>query len=332
MTIHHGPPNNKSLGDFCISINKTTATTSEVRTNKPEIPKGALVFVKTTTLYSSFLSWPGLAKPIITYNTPVASPSSTDCTWKWVEKPNYPWMTSPEYNGGYATSGLQPLQTPAPTTVAEPTRVLEEFKKLVGISPTATKITTEDFVKPGGSGTSGNKLGMVMMGNPFKKPKKAKAKKTKKSASTAGTPTQHAPGASTSTVMISSNTFKTSIPSSLSIYPDGPEYQVKGFATIENLMSGQAAIYVSQNEGYTKKELQEFFDKNAAYPEVGKPFNGIVVDRFIPQFSSEQGEVVHLQQPRLYKVLFNETNCLWLEEDVLTLMKPEDCSDEAADE
>jgi hypothetical protein len=157
-----------------------------------------------------------------------------------------------------------------------------------------------------------------MGGNPKSKNKKLKKQMKQQAQASSTTGTINLNGFTSGPITISSNLGGT-------YRPELPEYQIKGFKSISDYMSGQSPIYVTQQDGLTEDELYEIYDETLKYPEIGKPFHGIVVDRFVPRITTEQGEVVDLPRPRLYKVLINESNCLWVEETDLAPMKPEEC-------
>jgi hypothetical protein len=99
---------------------------------------------------------------------------------------------------------------------------------------------------------------------------------------------------------------------------------VEGYKSIQDYFSGNKEK-VDQEEVWTEKEIEKFESDNQPIP--GKPFNGIIVDRFIPVAKTDSGEEISMfgLVPCMYKVLFGDKNCLWLSEDKIIPMKPETC-------
>lgn len=95
-----------------------------------------------------------------------------------------------------------------------------------------------------------------------------------------------------------------------------------GYKTLNDAATGKITV-INQLEKMSSEE-----NKRLGYTEAdcwGKPFHGIIVDRFLPSNKSEGGEVLEYPQPipKLYKVLFSENHLLWCSEEQLTTMTSE---------
>lgn len=127
---------------------------------------------------------------------------------------------------------------------------------------------------------------------------------------------------STTTITINSNTTATTIDT---------EYAVYGYKTIKDYFQKNVSK-VEQKEHWTDEEIKKFSKSGLSLGYTGKPFHGIVVDKFVPKMKSEKGEEIgeaELDMPVLYKVLFGEKNLLWVLEEDLLPMKPKECAQKA---
>jgi hypothetical protein len=99
-------------------------------------------------------------------------------------------------------------------------------------------------------------------------------------------------------------------------------YIVKGFKTLKDYYSNETTT-IEQQEDWPEEEKEKI--SNSGFTVfTGKPFHGIVVDKFSPEACSERGEKVSAEEmnlPVLYKVLFGENNLLWVSGDNLIPMK-----------
>lgn len=189
-------------------------------------------------------------------------------------------------------------------------------------------------------GTGGNKLGMSMMsGNGGSWKKKKSVRRHKKAQSQQQQRQLQNPNngnwtiTTTGTSNITINQNISSASTATINLGDFEKYTAKGYKTLADYV-GRNAISVEQEDLFTEEEQKENIKKGMT-PFDGKPFNGIIVDRFVPNLKSEKGEEVSgakLGLPRMYKVLFGEKNVLWFTEEQIVPMKPEDCPLKPEDE
>lgn len=105
------------------------------------------------------------------------------------------------------------------------------------------------------------------------------------------------------------------------------EYFVHGYKTIKNYFQKNISK-VEQKERWAEEDIEKFNQSGFSLAYTGKPFHGIIVDKFVPKMKSEKGEEIgeaDLDIPVLYKVLFGEKNLLWVSEEDPLPMKPKDC-------
>lgn len=279
--------------------------------NKFNIPVGALVFVRTKNPWHSGLTWTTTTTPYININppitttTPITTPMTTgNPTWIAPQTTTGGGTYTPHYiDSGTGRSFEIDIDENLENTYYD---MLKNYNTSNGTG--------------GGSGLGGNGLGMATMSNKKKKKKKfgaAKQAKLSKAAKKPGMSLQSV-YANSNTITINNNVYTTT-----SIET---EYQVKGHKSVEECLQGLNPIVVKQENSYSEEELEEIRMETGMIPEIGKPFTGIVVDKFSPQLFTAKGEPVkaaHL--PVLYKVLINENNCLWFSELDVAPMKTEGC-------
>lgn len=324
MANGNGPFNNRlnnslqhaySIGST-ITLNKMNKEPEQV--NKYDIPVGALVYVKTKDLYADLYSTPtwihNLAQPVTNYPN-----MQTTANPVWIAN-NTTTTNGVTYKGSYVTT----------SNVKEPLEDLQELYDAY-VADIQSKNGTS------GNGKGGFGLGMSTMGGC--KNKKKGLSSTSSSSATIKNYTYTKPvkgqistgtgaGCMGNTINANYQANKVYVSGKVNpnVYPRLPEYQLVGYQTIQDYMNNTSPVYVTQGEGLSEEELKEAFDEKGEYPIVGKPFHGIVVDRFIPRIVTEQGETVELpNHRRLYKVLINENNCLWVDEKELSPMKPKEC-------
>jgi len=292
-------------------------------TNKYDMKVGMLVFVKTKSCLSKFFggnanwspNFTGTAGtvPVVTTGT-VTFPTVT---------------TAPFYPETITTGGTTIYQTGKiignSSITINPTDITwtsEQYDEAVcttsNISHTETQklrgwFDTYDCSSIGSS----NKLGMSTLSGFGRKRKLGRNRVTnKQKIITSST-------LASNTFTNSTFTIKTGATTTIkALKPD--EFYVAGYKTIQDYFQRNSTD-VTQNDKWSDKEEKKF--KNERLPVFGKPFNGIIVDRFIPAFETERGEKIETSSliPRMYKVLFGEKNCLWFTEDVLMPMKPKTC-------
>jgi len=101
-----------------------------------------------------------------------------------------------------------------------------------------------------------------------------------------------------------------------------------GYKTLDDLIRSRNAVSVKQESTWTDEEKKEMATtKNNPY-WTGKPFVGIVVDRYIPKNVTDNGEEITSvgeisQLTHAYKVLFDENHCYWFSVKELFPMKKE---------
>ena len=284
--------------------------------SKSDILIGALVFVRTRNPYhylqnnfhatttATIMAYPNNVNvtPVSTWYTNGTSIPSTTTTDKSVPSNNIVYGRSAPCDSTLLHETFKPNST-----------VVDNLKELADAYREANGQNTI----LGGHGTSGD-LGMSYLGNPGGFKNIASTAKITSTPNISGHIT-YTPSA------ITQNTAHwglSGVSSGTSTNLGKPAYRASGWKTVSDYFDGGPRVDVMQEDDDSEPTAADMVGVEH-YPEFGVPFCGIVVDRFTPNFKTENGEEVCMHDAtRLYKVLVDEKNVIWLPEDELTLMKP----------
>lgn len=321
--------------------------------NKYNIPVGALVFIRVRNhdfdiqdFFRTTIATTNISSFKQTYTSPWTVGGTTDIlnpTWTYTPSTttgDAPWVTEGD-------TGMSPYYTDYVTgkkfDINVDETIGDDLQELYDAYNTNTY---------GGSGTFGennnkNGLGMTFMRNKKSKGKtrKSKAVKKKTLSNTNFTWTKNVPngtirslGSTSTTVTIPISTKIASTITGITCGPSTnikiaaiggflstPIYKIVGYKTVEDCLLWQNPVEVVQNS-YTEEDLAEILEETGSYPELGQPFSGIIVDKFVPKLFTANGDNVDASHlPTLYKVLIDEKNVLWTHEVDIAPMQPKNC-------
>lgn len=342
MATWNGPPNYRSLaGTYTLSAGTTLtiddgtcdAAAPSKPVNKFDIPIGTLVFIQTKNFYHSFFStsgWATTSTPSIYTQPYTVSPGTAGPTWVYS-----PSTTTIGIGGGGTHSPCTPyvVDTTTGTEIEfnSDSSIQESLQELYDAYNTQNNIDSWNSGRGSNGGMGNNGLGMATMGgNSGGKKKKRRSKKNKLSKASQKTLTSKTNnysfnGLTSGQITISPNLGGNFGNAVTTTTPALPEYQVKGFKSVDDCLTERNPVFVTQDDNLSEDELLKIQKEKGFFPELGKPFHGIVVDKFVPQMFTIKGEKIESYQPTFYKVLINENNCLWVNESVLAPMKPASC-------
>lgn len=333
---------------------------NEMNLEDYSIPKydmkiGMLVFVKTKNNWGDWSTntipshWyvpiqvnPQPLTPYIQPNTNTPYPyypnvggggTYTPHTIPW-NNPTGPSITPATPYGPYDTSGGEyywnPNTGPNYTLCSNEINVEKDERFASSLSAKASEI--KDLLSSYQTNFGSNKLGMSMMTSRksrksaehlVRKQRQVRPKNQNYNSIGSGIGSINI-GVSSSPTIIGGTTNITCGTSTVTISAD---FAVHGYKTIKDYFQ-KNTTKIDQKESWSDEELKNLSKSGFALFS-GKPFNGIIVDKFVPKMRSEKGEEIgetDLDMPVLYKVLFGEKNVLWVTEDDLLPMKPKECA------
>lgn len=314
---------NSNIGTY--KSTTSTSITLDVRegklivVNKYNIPVGALVFIRTKNPDYAIQDF---------FRAPAATSINPWITGGTVPFSNPAWVYTPSITtcGDVVTPYYTDPVTGKEFDINIDSTISDELQELFD----AYNKTTNP---PGGTGTFGgtnNGLGMIFMRNKQKSKRMKKVSKPKlMNLQAANSVTTGVAGYWSSNQSgirnVSSNTATVAITPQASQAGTGPVYKVTGYKTVEDCLQWHKSVDVVQ-DSYTEDELEEIFKETGAYPEIGQPFSGIVVDKFVPKLFTVNGNEIDASHlPILYKVLVDEKNILWIPEGEVAPMQPKSC-------